>query len=203
MSLQLCRFSIFSDRSLPETFGRIGAFRCRKSLSVRCSSESESSSSSSDFDAKAFRHNLTRSKNYNRRGFGHKDETLQLMNREYTSEFWKSSLILLYLCLVFRSVWFLWLVLLLLLFDWGEKPRKRYSTLFSVCCLLSAVYSLLSSSSENENAKTWLQWVLVSIIFFSSKCLYISVRICSQMALIFQITCIINFLQRLVRGLKI
>ena len=32
-------------------------------------------------------HNLTRSKNYNRKGFGHKDETLELMNREYTSEF--------------------------------------------------------------------------------------------------------------------
>lgn len=41
----------------------------------------------SDFDAKVFRKNLTRSKNYNRKGFGHKEETMQLMNREYTSEF--------------------------------------------------------------------------------------------------------------------
>nr|QBL75471.1 4-hydroxy-3-methylbut-2-enyl diphosphate reductase [synthetic construct] len=40
----------------------------------------------SEFDAKVFRHNLTRSKNYNRRGFGHKEETLELMNREYTSD---------------------------------------------------------------------------------------------------------------------
>lgn len=98
LSLQLCRFSTFSDRCLPETFARIGVFRCRKPLSVRCSGESESSSSSSvavdsDFDAKAFRHNLTRSKNYNRRGFGHKDETLELMNREYTSEFCKNWLL--------------------------------------------------------------------------------------------------------------
>ncbi|XP_034681570.1 4-hydroxy-3-methylbut-2-enyl diphosphate reductase, chloroplastic [Vitis riparia] len=95
MSLQLCRFSTFSDRSLPEAFAGIGLFRCRKPLSVRCSGESESSSSSSvavdsDFDAKVFRHNLTRSKNYNRKGFGHKDETLELMNREYTSDIIKT-----------------------------------------------------------------------------------------------------------------
>lgn len=95
MSLQLCRFSTFSDRSLPEAFAGIGVFRCRKPFSVRCSGESESSSSSSvavdsDFDAKVFRHNLTRSKNYNRKGFGYKDETLELMNREYTSEFCKN-----------------------------------------------------------------------------------------------------------------
>nr|CAD1837300.1 unnamed protein product [Ananas comosus var. bracteatus] len=40
----------------------------------------------SEFDKKAFRHNLTRSENYNRRGFGHKKETLELMSREYTSD---------------------------------------------------------------------------------------------------------------------
>lgn len=38
-----------------------------------------------DFDKKTFRHNLTRSDNYNRKGFGHKKETLELMGREYTS----------------------------------------------------------------------------------------------------------------------
>ncbi|CAA0827590.1 RING/U-box superfamily protein [Striga hermonthica] len=40
---------------------------------------------SSEFDAKVFRHNLTRSKNYNRKGFGHKKETLEQMSQEYTS----------------------------------------------------------------------------------------------------------------------
>jgi 4-hydroxy-3-methylbut-2-en-1-yl diphosphate reductase len=39
-----------------------------------------------DFDKKAFRHNLTRSENYNRKGFGHKKETLELMSQEYTSK---------------------------------------------------------------------------------------------------------------------
>nr|ACJ83115.1 hydroxymethylbutenyl diphosphate reductase [Oncidium hybrid cultivar]ACJ83116.1 hydroxymethylbutenyl diphosphate reductase [Oncidium hybrid cultivar] len=39
-----------------------------------------------DFDKKTFRHNLTRSDNYNRKGFGHKKETLELMDREYTSD---------------------------------------------------------------------------------------------------------------------
>lgn len=53
-------------------------FRCRKLFSVRCSADA-------DFDPKLFRKNLTRSENYNRKGFGHKEETLKLMNREYTS----------------------------------------------------------------------------------------------------------------------
>ncbi|KAL2477192.1 4-hydroxy-3-methylbut-2-enyl diphosphate reductase [Forsythia ovata] len=75
------------DFSLPET----RLFWCRKPCSVRCSAAGEAASSSSatvdsEFDAKVFRHNLTRSKNYNRKGFGHKEETLELMNREYTSD---------------------------------------------------------------------------------------------------------------------
>jgi 4-hydroxy-3-methylbut-2-en-1-yl diphosphate reductase len=52
--------------------------QCRKVFSVRCSSDS-------DFDPKVFRKNLTRGDNYNRKGFGRKEETLKLMNREYTS----------------------------------------------------------------------------------------------------------------------
>ncbi|XP_061357872.1 4-hydroxy-3-methylbut-2-enyl diphosphate reductase, chloroplastic [Gastrolobium bilobum] len=91
ISMQLCRFpTIRTDVALPESVSRI---RCRKPLSVRCSAESDSSSSvsvDSDFDAKVFRKNLTRSKNYNRKGFGHKEETLQLMNREYTSDIIKT-----------------------------------------------------------------------------------------------------------------
>ncbi|KAF2305881.1 hypothetical protein GH714_008568 [Hevea brasiliensis] len=64
-------------------------------LSVRCAAGGDESSAGSvavesDFDAKVFRHNLTRSKNYNRRGFGHKEETLELMNQEYTSDIIKT-----------------------------------------------------------------------------------------------------------------
>jgi len=59
---------------------------------VRCAATGESSSTASlpldsaEFDKKQFRHNLTRSDNYNRKGFGHKKETLELMNSEYTSD---------------------------------------------------------------------------------------------------------------------
>ncbi|KAI3828011.1 hypothetical protein L1987_02101 [Smallanthus sonchifolius] len=70
---------------------RIRVFRCRKPLSVRCSSSpSPSISVGSDFDAKVFRHNLTRSENYNRKGFGHKEETLDLMSQEYASDIIKT-----------------------------------------------------------------------------------------------------------------
>nr|GEY19023.1 4-hydroxy-3-methylbut-2-enyl diphosphate reductase, chloroplastic-like [Tanacetum cinerariifolium] len=68
--------------SLPD----IKLFRYRKPLSVRCSA---GDSTPTDFDAKVFRHNLTRSENYNRKGFGHKKETMELMNQEYTNRyFW-------------------------------------------------------------------------------------------------------------------
>ncbi|KAA3485628.1 4-hydroxy-3-methylbut-2-enyl diphosphate reductase, chloroplastic-like [Gossypium australe] len=86
-TLQLCRFCI---RTGSDNFGgRSGAIPSRrKPISVRCSGDSDSSSSVAvdpdNFDAKSFRRNLTRSKNYNRKGFGHKEETLELMNREYT-----------------------------------------------------------------------------------------------------------------------
>ncbi|CAA2940907.1 4-hydroxy-3-methylbut-2-enyl diphosphate reductase, chloroplastic-like [Olea europaea subsp. europaea] len=85
ISMQFSRFSIPTELSVLEN--RI--FRSRKSSFVRCSAAGEaplSSTVESEFDAKVFRHNLTRSKNYNRRGFGHKEETLELMNREYTSD---------------------------------------------------------------------------------------------------------------------
>ena len=39
-----------------------------------------------DFEAKDFRYNLTRSDNYNRKGFGHKKESFKLNNQEYTSK---------------------------------------------------------------------------------------------------------------------
>ncbi|KAJ1382977.1 4-hydroxy-3-methylbut-2-enyl diphosphate reductase [Sesbania bispinosa] len=79
----LCRLPVTrTEIPLPERVSRI---RCRKVFSVRCSADSDS-----DFDAKVFRKNLTRSKNYNRKGFGYKEETLQLMNREYTSDIIKT-----------------------------------------------------------------------------------------------------------------
>ncbi|GAB2267293.1 hypothetical protein Dimus_002278 [Dionaea muscipula] len=94
ISPQLCRPSIRTHLYLPENNGRIGLPRFRNPISVRCAAESSSASASvsvdPDFDAKVFRHNLTRSKNYNRKGFGHKEETLQLMNREYTSDIIKT-----------------------------------------------------------------------------------------------------------------
>ncbi|KAK9942337.1 hypothetical protein M0R45_008007 [Rubus argutus] len=51
------------------------SFRCRNSLSIRCSSDSSSATVEFDFNAKVFRKNLSRSKNYNRRGFGHQEES--------------------------------------------------------------------------------------------------------------------------------
>ncbi|KAL3350679.1 hypothetical protein AABB24_023218 [Solanum stoloniferum] len=85
--LQLSSISTRTDLSLPET----RTFRLPKPFSVvRCSTgeavPSSSATAESEFDAKVFRKNLTRSANYNRKGFGHKEATLELMNREYTSD---------------------------------------------------------------------------------------------------------------------
>ncbi|KAL3843477.1 hypothetical protein ACJIZ3_000880 [Penstemon smallii] len=86
-SLQFARISTRTDLSLPEA--RI--FRRRKPSSVRCSAAGEAATEeSSEFDAKVFRHNLTRSSNYNRKGFGHKTETLEQMSQEYTSDIIKT-----------------------------------------------------------------------------------------------------------------
>ncbi|CAI9769099.1 unnamed protein product [Fraxinus pennsylvanica] len=88
ISMQFSRFSVRTELSLPEN----RMFRNRKSSLLRCSAAGEAAASpssstvESEFDAKVFRHNLTRSKNYNRKGFGHKEETLELMNSEYTSD---------------------------------------------------------------------------------------------------------------------
>nr|ABY57296.1 IPP/DMAPP synthase [Artemisia annua] len=85
-SLQLTPLSTRTDYlSLPAD---IKVFRCRKPLTVRCSGGD--TSSSTQFDAKVSRHNLTRSENYNRKGFGHKKETLELMSQEYFSDIIKT-----------------------------------------------------------------------------------------------------------------
>ncbi|KAL2328927.1 hypothetical protein Fmac_022354 [Flemingia macrophylla] len=86
LSAHLCRIpATRADVALPES-----RIRWRKPLSVRCSGNSSSAAVDSEFDPKVFRKNLTRSENYNRKGFGHKEETLQLMNREYTSDIIKT-----------------------------------------------------------------------------------------------------------------
>ncbi|GMJ12874.1 4-hydroxy-3-methylbut-2-enyl diphosphate reductase, CHLOROPLAST BIOGENESIS 6 [Hibiscus trionum] len=84
-TLQLCRFCI---RTGSDNFtGRSVSIPYRKPFSVRCSGDSTPLAVDADnFDAKSFRRNLTKSENYNRKGFGHKEETLELMNREYTSD---------------------------------------------------------------------------------------------------------------------
>lgn len=93
VALQFCRLCVRPDTFVLENhLSGSGSLRRRKPLSVRCSSGDENAPSpsvvmDSDFDAKSFRKNLTRSDNYNRKGFGHKEETLKLMNREYTSKF--------------------------------------------------------------------------------------------------------------------
>ncbi|KAL6494768.1 hypothetical protein OROGR_031568 [Orobanche gracilis] len=92
LSLQLCRITARTGLSLPEA--RI--CRQRKPSSIRFSADEEGAQSSSatvdfsEFDAKVFRHNLTRSKNYNRKGFGHKEETLEQMSQQYTSDIIKT-----------------------------------------------------------------------------------------------------------------
>ncbi|KAJ3672795.1 hypothetical protein LUZ60_006169 [Juncus effusus] len=57
-------------------------------FSVRCAAADGEPPSlgAADFDKKQFRHNLTRGENYNRKGFGYKKETLELMSTEYTSD---------------------------------------------------------------------------------------------------------------------
>ncbi|KAF3320433.1 4-hydroxy-3-methylbut-2-enyl [Carex littledalei] len=57
-------------------------------LTVRYAATGDNTSlplDSAKFDKKRFRHDWTRSDNYNRKGFGHKKETLELMNSQYTS----------------------------------------------------------------------------------------------------------------------
>jgi 4-hydroxy-3-methylbut-2-en-1-yl diphosphate reductase len=82
------RSALFSPAA--SSAGRHRGGRRRAPSSVRCDasppSHAAAASLDPDFDKKAFRHNLTRSDNYNRKGFGHKKETLELMSQEYTSK---------------------------------------------------------------------------------------------------------------------
>ncbi|PQM34487.1 hypothetical protein Pyn_29197 [Prunus yedoensis var. nudiflora] len=74
------------DLFFSDSIARNASLHRRKLLSVRCSGDSSSMAAVElEFNAKVFRKNLTRSKNYNHRGFGHKEATLELMNRNYTT----------------------------------------------------------------------------------------------------------------------
>ncbi|KAK1644335.1 hypothetical protein QYE76_062140 [Lolium multiflorum] len=88
MTTQL-RSALLSAAASSSSSPRRGGGR-RAPSSVRCDASPPAASASAsldpDFDKKAFRHNLTRSDNYNRKGFGHKKETLELMSQEYTSD---------------------------------------------------------------------------------------------------------------------
>ncbi|KAK2665256.1 hypothetical protein Ddye_003830 [Dipteronia dyeriana] len=89
-SLQLCRSCTHTDLNFRENLAGLFASRRRKPVFVKCCSADEppadSLSFGSDFDPKKFRHDLKRSENFNRRGFGLKEETLEFMNQAYTSE---------------------------------------------------------------------------------------------------------------------
>ncbi|XP_058190600.1 4-hydroxy-3-methylbut-2-enyl diphosphate reductase, chloroplastic-like [Rhododendron vialii] len=92
ISPQLCRLTTRTNIYMPDT----RVFPRWKPLSMRCApGESLSASVAMDvtdsgFDAKVFRHNFMRSTNYNRRGFGHDEETLELVSHEYNSEIIKT-----------------------------------------------------------------------------------------------------------------
>lgn len=87
ISLQLSRISSGAAFFSPE----LKVFPCRETVSsVRCAARESSSSTvavDADFDTKDFRKNLTRRPNYNRKGFGRKEETLEQIKREYASKF--------------------------------------------------------------------------------------------------------------------
>ncbi|CAA7393821.1 unnamed protein product [Spirodela intermedia] len=107
ISLQLCGLSVVAppggipsgvrlavSGSRPASGIRRAVVGGVRQMPVRCGGGEGGSAGSAveaEFDAKGFRHNLTPSKNYNRRGFGRKDETLQLMNQEYTSSILKEN----------------------------------------------------------------------------------------------------------------
>lgn len=88
ISLQFSRFSGAVDVYTPE-FKRLP---CRKVFpSVRCAAVA---TGESEFDTKEFRKNLTRKANYNRKGFGRKDETLEDIKKEYNSKLLPFSILL-------------------------------------------------------------------------------------------------------------
>ncbi|XP_022148542.1 4-hydroxy-3-methylbut-2-enyl diphosphate reductase, chloroplastic-like [Momordica charantia] len=90
ISLQIPRVPHRAAFISPSPLSAAGALplRLRKPFSLRCTADSPSSPGplDPDFDAKLFWKNWARGENYNRKGFGHKEETMKLMNSEFTSE---------------------------------------------------------------------------------------------------------------------
>ncbi|KAL4615661.1 hypothetical protein ACB092_07G142900 [Castanea dentata] len=80
-SLQPCQIPTLTDLFSPESFAGPTDLRCENLLSFKCTSDSSSGALDSNFDMELFRKNWTGSKNYNRRGFSLKEESVELMNR--------------------------------------------------------------------------------------------------------------------------
>ncbi|KAH9656507.1 4-hydroxy-3-methylbut-2-enyl diphosphate reductase [Citrus sinensis] len=89
-TLQFCRLCTRTDiASRHNNRAGVLALRHLQPVNVRSSGQELPSSAvavGAEFDAKQFRHNLMRSDKYNRRGFGHKEETIELMNQQYASD---------------------------------------------------------------------------------------------------------------------
>ncbi|VVA15165.1 PREDICTED: 4-hydroxy-3-methylbut-2-enyl [Prunus dulcis] len=85
IALHLCHRKTRPDLFFSDSVAGKASLNRRKLLSVRCSCDSSSTAAvEPEFDAKVFR------KNYNCRGFGHKEATLELMNRDYTGDIFKT-----------------------------------------------------------------------------------------------------------------
>lgn len=86
MPLQFLRLNSDNGSFTP----KLKLFHCQDAISsVRCSAGEPRPSVVADsggFDSKEFRKNLIRRPNYNRNGFGRKDETLELITRVYASK---------------------------------------------------------------------------------------------------------------------
>lgn len=82
----------------------------------------------SGFDAKVFRHNFMRSTNYNRRGFGHEEETLELMSHEYNSKFYRIVVV--------------WL---------SHKLRKKKGLILAIVPLVSLEFQLCPPNINCDN----------------------------------------------------
>lgn len=81
-------------RDLSATLGtKLGAFthlKVRRTKVRNAASDSTVDTTIEEFDTKAFRRTLSRKENYNRKGFGLKEETLEEMNNEFTSDIIKT-----------------------------------------------------------------------------------------------------------------
>lgn len=75
---------------LSKRLGALTNLKVRRTQIRHAASDSTVDSTTEEFDTKAFRRTLSRKENYNRKGFGHKEETLEEMDKEYTSDIIKT-----------------------------------------------------------------------------------------------------------------